>query len=255
MVVTLLASASQQQLYNISKKNGVDLSFPEWSGNTPLVGLSNMEAGISGFFSSVAPNGFQATGLVGSVLCLDFGVDIGLSDIHAPGQLLNSQLQITADFVNINQADTFMFTMYIVTVSEGIWTVENLNSINQIGVLSKEDVLNATRNPAIDYKSTDNIYGGDFVGKVKSAGKKVLAGLKSALPYARDVASVIGTVAPLLPLIGLGEEERGGISVGGREYADTDDYYGEGVMVGGRKQKMKKGGKMISRKELHSRLR
>lgn len=76
----LLASATQQDLYNISKKNGCNLSFPEWCGNvsTAVAGSAgNTSAGISGFFSSVAPNGFVPTGLVGSVLCLDWGIDIG----------------------------------------------------------------------------------------------------------------------------------------------------------------------------------
>lgn len=121
-------------------------------------------------------------------------------------------------------------------ISEGIWTVENLNSIPQIGVLSKEDILNSRTSPSIDYSSADNIYGGDFIGKLRSFGKKALAGIKTALPYVKDVAT---TVAPFLPLLGLGEENHeGGVMVGG-------DY------VGGRK---KKGGRMISRKELHDRL-
>jgi major capsid protein len=248
----LLASASQHDLYNISKKNGCNLSFPEWCGNSPVAGLSNLYSGISGFFNGPAALGFppfSPTGLVGSVLCLDWGIDIGLDDLHAPGEILNSQLQINATFVNINQTDLLVpYTFYIVTISEGIWTVENLNSIPQIGVLSKEDILNSKRSPMIDYKSTDTIYGGDFIGKMKDIGRKVLAGLKTAWPYIKDVAQVAATVAPLF--LGLGDEERM------EQNAIMNDemrhgMYGDGVMMGGRK---KKGGKMISRAELHRRL-
>ena len=112
-----------------------------------------------------------------------------------------------------------------------------------VTVLSKEDILNSRKCVAMDYHGTDNIYGGDFVGKLKSFGRKALAGIKTALPYVKDVASVIGTVAPFLPLLGLGEDE-GGVMVGG----DSG-----GVMLGGRR-KMSKGGRVISRRELHERL-
>lgn len=236
----LLSSASQQQLYNISKKNGCNLSFPEWCGNAITAGLSNTSAGIPGRFSNTTS--FAPSGLVGSILCLDLGIDIGLDDLHAPGEILNSQLQITATFANINQTDAMYFTFYIVTVSEGTWTVENLNSIPQIGVLSKEDILNAKSSPMIDYSATDSIYGGDFIGKVKEIGRNVLAGIKTAWPYIKTAAEVAGVVAPL---IGLGEEEenkKGSSLVGGK--------CNGGVMLGGGK----KGGKLMSRSELQRKL-
>jgi hypothetical protein len=240
-----LASATQEDLYNISKKNGCDLSYAEWAGglftNAPGGADNSHTAGVSGFFSNdavAAPNGFVPTGLVGSVLCLDWGIDIGLDDLHSPGEILNSQLQITANFINVNQTEDIFFTMYIVTVSEGTWTIENLNSIPQIGVLSKEDILNSRRDPAINYKATDSIYGGDFVTKLKHFGRNALAGIKTVLPYVADAAKIIATVAPL---IGLGEGEgvmMGGVPVGGE----------------GARAHRKKGGKVISRAELHRRL-
>jgi hypothetical protein len=89
----------------------------------------------------------------------------------------------------------------------------------------------------VDYKSLDTIYGGDFVGKLRKFGNNVYKGLSKALPFVKDVASVASAVAPFvpyaLPLLGLG-----------------DDQYDGGVMVGGRR----KGGKAISRSELHRRM-
>ena len=58
--------------------------------------------------------------------------------MHAPGEILNSQLQVNCTIRSINRNDagvvnTSQYTFYIVVVSEGIWTIENLNSIPQIG--------------------------------------------------------------------------------------------------------------------------
>lgn len=54
----LLSSATQQDLYNISKKNGVNLSWSQW-------------AGAYSFVSQTIAN-TSKIGLVGSILCLNF---------------------------------------------------------------------------------------------------------------------------------------------------------------------------------------
>jgi hypothetical protein len=241
----LLSSATQADLYNISKKNGCNLSWPEWSGSAAGVATIPQAggSGMSAVFDNTGATGATYVGLVGSILCIDMGIDIGLDDLNAPGIIMNSQLQITCTIRSINRNDlNTLYTFYIVTVSEGTWTIANLNSVPQIGILSREDVINSQKCPLIDYKSTDNIYGGNFVDKLKAFGRKALAGIKTALPYVKDVASVVGTVAPLL--MGLGDEENdGGIMMGGVPVG--------GVQVGGRGRK---GGMAISRSELHRRL-
>ena len=128
----LLASATPYDLYNISKKNGCNLSWPEWSGSPIVFGAGNAvvnDVGQSVYInnSGVATLATNAVPLVGSVLCLDFGIDIGLDDLHSAGEIQNSQLQITATFTNINPTLAITATFYIVTISEGIWTIENLN--------------------------------------------------------------------------------------------------------------------------------
>jgi len=247
----LLASATQFDLYNISKKNGVNLSWPEWSGGQyPNTG-SNTNSGQVGTFQSIVttahPDGFSQTPLVGSVLCLEFGTDIGLPDTNAPGQILNSQLQITVNIVNTNPKAAMSltppttlttYTLYIVTISEGIWQITNLNSIPMIGVLSKEDILNATQIPGINYTAQDSVAGGDFKHRLKKIGHRIYEGIKSAAPIALDIAKIAAQVAPyVLPLIGLGDDEmmeQGGVLIGA-----------------GRK---KKGGAIMKRNELRKRM-
>lgn len=238
----LLSSASPFDLYNISKKNGCNLSWPEWSGSSINLGVAGLattnQIGQSVSFNDVGAPGAVVQPLVGSILCLDFAIDIGLDDIHAPGEIYNSQLQITATFTNINP-NTITYTFYIVMISEGIWTIENLNSVPQIGILSKEDILNAKASPYINYSSADNIYGGDFLGKFKKFGNKIYRGIKDIAPYAIDAGKIAMQVAPyILPLLGLGEDQ------------DCDG----GVMIGGKKMPKIKGSSLIARSQLRKRI-
>jgi hypothetical protein len=250
----LLSSASAMDLYNISKKNGCNLSWPEWSGGVFSNAISIApptfnQQGVPVTFAAVVPgsnpatplpSGAYPTGLVGSVLCLDLGVDIGLDDIHSPGEIMTSQLQVNANFTNINQLQAINPTMYLVVISEGIWTVENMNSISQIGVLSKQDIVEAHKKRGYNYSGLDNIYGGNILNTLKKYGRKIWHGIKVAAPYIKKGIDVASTVAKLAPLVGLGD--------------DVDDY--GGVAVGGRRRYKRKarGGMLMSRDELQHRL-
>ena len=73
----LLSSATQADLYNISKKNGCNLSYPEWTGGSTI----GAGVGLPAIFDNAVPaTGATYQGLVGSILCLDWGIDIGLDD-------------------------------------------------------------------------------------------------------------------------------------------------------------------------------
>lgn len=100
----LLSSATPYDLYNISKKNGCNLSWTEWSGGPNYVALGGTNT---------------AYGTVGSVLCLEFGTDIGLQDLECPGIDGTYQLQMAVGVKNINQTRAITPTLYIVTVNEG----------------------------------------------------------------------------------------------------------------------------------------
>lgn len=218
----LLSNASAQDLYNISKCNGVNLSWPEWSGSVFTSGSANLgtqtQQGVPVLFNS-SDNGCKPIGLTGSVLAIDFGVQIGLDDLHSPGEIFSSQFQITCDFTNINQTQSIKPTLYLVFVSEGIWTIENLQSISQIGVLNKEDILNARQIPGVTMRFSDSVYGGDFMKSLKKVGNQILDATKKAAPYIKKGVQTVGKAAQLAskgieaaemfaPLVGLGEEPR-----------------------------------------------
>ena len=131
----LLSEASKQRLYQISVKNGVNMNWMQWSAE-PSHYLGN---GVD-----------NSIGGTGSILALEFGTDIGLRDDEAPGLLGNYQLQLDLEVTN-RSPDSITPTLYIITHSEGVFTIDNARSFKQIGILTKDDILTAEPMATINY--------------------------------------------------------------------------------------------------------
>ncbi len=257
----LLSNATQFDLYKMAVKNHCNLSFPQWSGG-PVY----------------QPGSFvNKIGTVGSILCIEFGTDIGLSDVECPGMLGTYQLQMEVNVTNTNQTNNITPTLYIVVVSEGTFTIENNRSVSMIGVVSKQDVLNARKMDCmcVNYEMTQDVNGGDFMSGLKKFGSDLWSGVKSAVgtaykygkkawPYIRTGLDIARTVAPF---IGAGqEEEEGGYSSQGGthagNYAGTMAGNYAGTMAGCNDcdeneggARIGLGGRMMSRNSLKERLR
>lgn len=175
------SSMSINDLYNMSVKNGCNLSFTEWSGKTgSLDGTSD--------------------GLVGSVIKVD------ISDLHIPsnvasGMNLNSQLSYTIGVENVNQVDTIGVQITTVLVYDGLMTVENGSMRTQIGIINQDEVLKTREsNEFMDYRSAISLYGGNMFSKLghfASMGKK-------GLDFVCDAKKSLG----------LGSHKNGGVMAG-----------------------------------------
>lgn len=138
----------------------------------------------------------------GSVFCMDFGSDLGMSSIEACGLLGTYQFQYTIDLTNPNDRENITYTLYTVVVSEGTFTISNNRAVTEIGVISKDDILqvNGEGGPAVD---PDVGEGGSWLTGLKKAGKflkkhhpdfkKIAEGIRKHGPA---VADAIGVVAP-----------------------------------------------------------
>lgn len=223
----LLSSAKQFDLYNISKKNGCALSWTQWSGKT-----QNWADGAS-------------IGTVGSVLCINFGEDIGLADDEASsvGGTYQFQVEVRGRSIHANAKN---YDLYIVECQEGTFSIQENRAVSQTAVLSRKDVLDSVESPLGDYYDYHAMAGsGAFLQDAKSVLSKVLRGLakgaKTALPYVKRGADYVEKGLPAF--------ERGLDTLGMGAMAG-------GAMAGGelRGGKAKKGGAVISRAELQQRL-
>lgn len=224
----LFSGATKQELYNISRKNGCNLSWEQWQG------IVNTSGSV---IPPVVPNGkFNAVyGTVGAVFCMDLARDMGLASDEAPG--INGryqfQLQTGTLFKNINQSQAVAPTLYIVGVQDGTFTLMKGNSINQIGVISKMDVLSAQSSPSVTIDEVSKLQGSSFLSALQDVGKfikdkKVIStGLKLASDVVPHPAAQFG-----LKIASQGAEQlgygyapvdrRGGALLGGRRMTRSE---------------------------------
>jgi hypothetical protein len=151
----LLSSATPQDLWRMSTENGVNQTWSEFRG-----------------FAQGSPYVEETQGLYqvqtcGSVLCLEFGKDIQLSeDYYAPGSLGNFQLQFNIIVQNLNPTVAIPANAYqLLTVvqNSGIFSIERGVSSSYLGVLTKTDVLEASRQESTGYSSGLRMIGGGEV--------------------------------------------------------------------------------------------
>lgn len=138
-----LANATAQDLYNISVKNGITSSFTQFGKH------------------------------VGSILCLDFGTDIGLKADEAPGLTGPYQLSLNCQYQNTG-ADTFIPTMWVIVVYDGMFSIVDGTPLANRAPLGTKDVLNAaTRVPEnFTYEKQTDVFGGGLWDEVKRVALK-----------------------------------------------------------------------------------
>ena len=193
----IYASGSIEQLYQISKKNGLEMSFMEFSGGPVITNVGQ------------APNALGTLiGTCGSVICLRFGEDIPL-DWESPGMATNMMLQVNVTVGNVNMSNSIPApVLYLVTVKNAVLEFLNTSSSLFQGV-TPQIVQNSSQYPMITMKDLQMSQGGaDSMGKIKSFFKeKVGPWLKDNWPaLLKGVVSVVTK--------GLGE----GAQVGGRRH-------------------------------------
>jgi hypothetical protein len=188
----LLASATKQDLFEISSRNGLNVSYP---------GFSKYR---------------------GSVLCLEMGKDIGLPDSQAPGVQGSYTLQVNLTVKNTG-ASNFSGDFYMVTMNEGTFSVAQNSARASIGNLSPEMVLAATAAPHISDFHYRTVHGGSFWSGLKNVLGSVASGIQKVAPIASaimpELAPIISQVSDVAGasgrLLGRGRAVGGSRLVGG----------------------------------------
>jgi hypothetical protein len=149
----LLASATQQDLYEMSVRNGSAQSFYEWSG--------------------ISQNNDQASGLIkylpttGSVLVINPSLDLSLPSYLTASSLGQFQLQFNLQVTN---QYPFQVTpeICVVCVNSGIFVTTQGTSAIYTGILTKDETLRTkTEKPVadIDTRSYERLVGGAMMNR------------------------------------------------------------------------------------------
>jgi len=150
----ILSSASQQQLYNISYRNGSAQSFYEFAGKTKTnyTGVVGADGNIT-YGRGVVGHGIDV-GTTGSLLVLNPVFDFNLPSYLSSSSLGQYNLYFTITVTNQFATPVAYPEICIVTVNSGIFTTQLGTSIINTGILTKEDVLK-TKEQAPSMDTTD----------------------------------------------------------------------------------------------------
>jgi hypothetical protein len=160
---SLLANASQLDLYQICVKNKCNLSWRQFTRD------------------------------VGSYIALDFGEDIPLrSGVQAPGLRGTFNLRLDVSCTNISGVAS-MPTLNLITITEGVLSITDQKVVRNIGVLTKQDVLSSRSQQGITYRSSGSAYGGAWYDDawtwIKKLGRPAINIAKSVIPTAYPQAA------------------------------------------------------------------
>ena len=156
----ILASATQQDLYRYSVENGSNQSWQEFSG------IASVQDPATGCGKKIP--------MSGSLLILEFGKDIQLTeDYYSAGSLGNFNLQ-----VNMTVFNQFPYgitpEIVLITMNSGLFVNERGTSSTYTGILTKQDVLEASAQQPMYQSSVKRLVGGGFLDSLKSVAGAIL---------------------------------------------------------------------------------
>lgn len=170
----LLSSATQADLYRYSREAGYNGTWQEWAGRA----WTASPAGGSG---SMIPTS-------GSMLMLDMAKHIQISeDYYAPGSLGSFNLQFSLDVDNYSGSSFGSgnpLELVLITMNSGVMAIERGSSSIFSGLLTKQDVLDASQQSPYTGSEVHRMVGGGWFDKLKSVAGSVLP---KALPVAKAI--------------------------------------------------------------------
>ena len=172
----ILSGVPEYVLYEISRQNGLNANYQEWSGyatrNIPgqLAGDDNLRVSTCG-----AP------------LILQFGKDIQLPSYLAPGSIGNYNLQFTLTVINHLAVDINP-ELVVITVNSGIFVCHSGSSSVFTGLLSRSDVLDCSQTAPVGHQDIRRLVGSGFMDKLRAIGHHSFRALKKLAPHVLPIA-------------------------------------------------------------------
>ena len=216
--------ADKRELYQICCRNGLDVSYPSWSGEDMQFVKGADSAPVQGR---------------GSVFICKMSKDLSWSDPSiCPGVPGTYNLQVQGQFTNRKARDVNA-VLYVCPIFSGVLTVAGNQAIQSNAVLSQEDVLRAQKSAnAGESAHASEAEGGSFWSDVLEYGRK-------SLPYVRGARKIGQTVTSAMPMSPQAQAAKAALDV-----AESVGLGNGGVLTGGSVS----GGKKMSKAELRKAL-
>jgi hypothetical protein len=195
----LLSSHTSEQLYAMSVKNGLDMDFGAWSGRVHSAGGS--------YGAGLRQQG-QIIPAVGGLLVLKPSQDITLQPGQAPSLVGNYTFQFNIQVKNTSDASLSGVTLYVITANSGF--LETIRGSSRIikGVLSEQDVIQASNASPMARESLHRMVGGLSFGSLANA-------LSKAKEIYHATKPAVSMVKGMLPEEGMAGKVKGALSAVG----------------------------------------
>jgi hypothetical protein len=213
-----------EQLYRNSVQSGLaNMSWDEFSGS--VISCCGRRDGItrpypSAPYKGVGANneggganpGVQFVPTTGTILVLNFAEVIQLTEeFYAPGSLgsFNLQLQVTVQNNHNYNWTGDEYELVIMVMNSGVFVNERGTSSTFLGLLTKQDVLDALQQQPYSSNEVRRMVGGGFLDNIRSG----LGWIQSKLPAVRGVLENVPhqyaqTGANVLKALGYGKGQR-----------------------------------------------
>jgi len=223
----LMSTYSQPELYEISVKNGLEMTYPVWSGRVNSGGANN-----SALTTTNAVNiNKSVLQTVGGPLLIKPGQDYALQTGQAPSLVGNYTLQVTLNIANYTGIANpqIPINIYVMTINSGFF--ESVKGTSRVvkGILNEADIISAPIAGPVVRGQIERVTGG--VGVFKKLGhflSKAPSFIHSVKEHIKPVAAMIkphlaAHHQSALSSVGLGEGEGGDGSYpshsGGKKHA------------------------------------
>lgn len=166
----------------------------------------------------------------GSVICVQFGVDLALGATLTAGVIGNFSLNAKVTFTNQTNRPINAYTLNCVVVQEGVMTISSNRCYRTLGPIDRSDVIASKTGVVVPYHHPTNFYGGGFVDKLKQLFGRVAPWMRTGIDMA---TRALPQYAPALNVA-----------------SDALRLTGNGLVGGRRRRVRAKGGEVMSREEL-----
>lgn len=151
-VSSILNDATPQDLYQMSAKNGCNLTWNQWNG------CRIPDPAVSG---ATIPTG------IGSILCINFGLDIPLPPGQSPGVSGKHTMQITVTATNLSLQTVSSASVNVLICEEGVMNIDRGLIQFSGGIATANDVKEVESMVPISHMPSKNVLGGAFFDDVK----------------------------------------------------------------------------------------
>ena len=170
----LLSSAVLQDLFQYSVEAGSNQNYSEF------IGQANSSKNYNGVTNASGWNVPVST--VGSYLMLDFATVIQLTeDFYAPGSLGNFQLQFQLTTTCKQAIEASTLELVLVVMNSGIMVTDRGQTSTYTGILTKQDVLDASQQEPYSITDVRRIVGSGHCDSGRALPKHLHKGLKKVI--------------------------------------------------------------------------